>query len=386
MRTPRFSEFSLSFLIDMDESTAPIVIDNGSHLLKTGFAGDDAPRIVFPSIVGHSKQQGMFSRDFYVGDEAQSKRHALSIKYPIQNGIITSWEDMEKIWHHTFYNELRSEPSEKLVHLTEPPLNSKSNREKMTQIMFETFNVKGIYITSSAVLSLYASGLMTGIVCDSGYDCSCITPIDEGYCLNHACQQFDIAGGDLTNYMNKLLSIRGLVFPSSDVECVQVMKEKECYVALDFDHELTKAERSSALDRHYTLPDGQDITIGSERFRTPEALFKPTLIGLESPGIHEHINKSIMKCDVGLHRELYQNIVLSGGSTMFDGIDKRMEKEIINQAPPGTQIKVVAPPERKHSVWIGGSIISSLTTFESMWVTREDYEECGFSIVDRQCF
>ncbi|VFQ72883.1 unnamed protein product [Cuscuta campestris] len=241
----------------------------------------------------------------------------LSLKYPIEHGVVDNWDDMEKVWHHTFYEQLGVAPEDHPVLLTQNPFNPMASRVKMAEIMFETFTIPAFHIAMPAVLALYASGLTTGVVVDSGHGVTHTSSIYEGYALPHAILRLDLAGHDLDCFMAKLSSGPFQAFPG--------------------------------------------------------------WFG----GFRETTYKSIMKCsDDGMENSL-GNIVLSGASTMFPGMAGRMSKEIAKLAPSGMEIKVVAPPERKYSAWIGGSILASISTFQKEWITKAEYDEYGPSTVVR---
>jgi actin, other eukaryote len=372
-----------------DEANA-VVIDNGTGMCKAGIAGDDAPRACFPAVVGrprHGKIIGSDGKDVYVGTDAYNKKGLLTLSYPVEHGKIESWDDMTKIWNHCYYNELRVDPTEQPVHLTEAPKNPKNNREQMMQIFFEEFSVPAFYVSIQAVLSLYSSGRVTGLVFDAGDGVTHVVPVYEAYSLNHAIARMDLAGRDMTHWMKELLTEVGASFSTTaELEIVKEIKEKKCYVALDYEEELAVYEQGDSKDTEFELPDGNIIKFGSQQIRCPEALFKPSMLGKDFGGVHTTAYNSVQKCDVDLRRELFNNITLSGGTTMFPGINDRLAKEISALAPSSVKVKVVAPNERKYSVWIGGSVLSTLATFQTMWVQRSEYDESGASIVHRKCF
>jgi actin len=226
-------------------------------------------------------------------------------------------------------------------------------------------------------------------VLDAGDGGTYIVPIYEFCSLRHATMRLNLAGCDLTAWFQKILAERGYIFSSaSSTECktIRDIKEKFAYTALDFEAELQKAATTTDCNVSYALPDGNEIVIANERFRCSELLFKPWFNEFGFNGIHQTLSNSIMKCDIDIQKDLYANIVLSGGSTMFQGLPERIEKEIIRLAPETMKVRVVAEPERKYATWIGGSILASQATFPQMVITHEEFIEAGRGIVHHKCF
>ncbi len=275
----------------MFEDVPAVVIDNGTGMIKAGMAGDEAPKAYFPTVVGYVKFNkiiGTDRKDCAIGDDAIQKKGLLSLKYPLENGIVQNWSDMEKIWRYCYFDQLKTDPEIHPVLLTEAALNPKKNREKMMEIFFDEFKVPGFYVYTQAVLALYASGRTTGLVCDSGDGVSHIVVVYDGYSIRHATSRMDLAGRDMTDYLQKYLSEDGYSFQStSEREIARDIKERLCYVSMNYEEELSAFERDQSKFKEYELPDTNTIKIGDVLIRTPEIMFKPHLDGKDFGGIHE---------------------------------------------------------------------------------------------------
>uniref|UniRef100_A0ABD2W4E4 Actin-related protein 2 n=1 Tax=Trichogramma kaykai TaxID=54128 RepID=A0ABD2W4E4_9HYME len=392
-----------------------IVCDNGTGFVKCGYAGANFPAHIFPSIVGRpiiraankigdidvkqelSVRDVLEMPDLMVGEEASKLRSMLEISYPMQNGIVRNWEDMCHVWDYTFGPEkMNINPRECKILLTEPPMNPITNREKMIEVMFEKYQFAGMYIAIQAVLTLYAQGLISGVVVDSGDGVTHICPVYEEYALPHLTRRLDIAGRDITMYLIKLLLQRGYAFNhSADFETVRMIKEKLCYIGYDIETEEKLALETTVLVESYTLPDGRVIKVGGERFAAPEALFQPHLINVEAQGIAELVFNTIQSADIDMRSELYKHIVLSGGSTMYPGLPSRLEREIkqlylqrvlkndiskLNKF----KIKIEDSPRRKDMVFIGGAVLAEISKDrDNVWILREEYEEKGLNVMKK---
>lgn len=325
-----------------------------------------------------------------IGDEASEHRSYLQVTHPMEHGIVKNWPDMKLLWDYTFHEKMKVDTRGQKVLLTEPPMNPKANRQKMCEVMFEEYGFSGVYVAIQAVLTLYAQGLQTGVVVDSGDGVTHIVPVYDGYALPHLSRRLDVAGRDVTRYLIKLLLMRGYAFErTADFETVRNIKEKLCYISYDLDMDKRLAEETTTLVESYTLPDGRVIKVGSERYEAPECMFQPHLVDVEQPGMAELLFSTIQQAAVDTRSELYKHIVLSGGSSMYPGLPSRLEKEVkqlyLTRVLSGNaerlknfKIRIEDPPRRKHMVFLGGAVLADIMKGrEEFWVTKADVEEQG---------
>ncbi|XP_010940353.1 actin-related protein 4 [Elaeis guineensis] len=440
-----------------DEVSA-IVIDLGSHTCKAGYAGEDAPKAVFPSVVGSidhieanndvksekesesasdskngvkplDSDKPKAKRKLYVGSQALGyRRDHMEVISPIKDGVVVDWDIVDNIWDHAFRERLLIDPKEHPMLLAEPSCNTPQQRERAAELMFENYKVPALFLAKNAVLTSFASGRATSLVVDSGGGSTTVTAVHDGYVLQKAAAKSPIGGEFLTECMMKSLESKGIVlkprysfkrreirsgeFQTIDLDFPNTTESYKLYsqrvIASDVkecvcrvpDTAFDETAYANVPMTSYELPDGQTIEIGADRFKIPDVLFNPSLaqmiLGMESfadsaapvRGLPQMVIESINKCDVDIRRELFSSILLAGGTASMQQLKERLEKELMEEAPQAARVKVLASGnsiERRFSVWIGGSILASLGSFQQMWFSKAEYEEHGVSYIQRKC-
>ncbi|KAL1565999.1 Actin-related protein 4 [Salvia divinorum] len=434
-------------LFDSDEVSA-IVVDLGSHTCKAGYAGEDAPKAVFPSVVGSidgmeiddadnanmnsgstpdSKSKG--KSKFYVGSQDLGyRRDHMEVLSPMKDGVVVDWDMVENIWDHALRKCLLIDPKEHPMLFAESCSNSQQQREKTAEIMFEKYQVPALFLAKNAVLTSFASGRATSLVVDCGGGSTTVAPVQDGYVLQKAVSTSPIGGDFLSDCLLKSLESKGLPikpryafkrkevrpgeFQIVDLDLPNTTESYKLYsqrvIVSDIKECVCRAPDTPYDDTSYSnipmtpyeLPDGQTIEIGADRFKIPDILFNPSLAltipGMENSiettssahGLPQMVIESISKCDVDIRRELYSSILLSGGTASMQQLKERLEKDLLEESPQAARVKVLASgnaTERRFSVWIGGSILASLGSFQQMWFSKSEFEEHGASYIQRKC-
>ncbi|KER25476.1 hypothetical protein T265_14210 [Opisthorchis viverrini] len=403
-----------------------IVVDNGTGYSKIGYAGNSEPQTIFPSCIAVKEYSKVGTREtrrlgtglddlnFHIGDDALALdgKGDFSVKWPIRHGIIEDWDLMQRFMEQVIYKLLRAEPEDHYFLLTEPPLNTPENREYTAEIMFETFNVPGLYIAVQAVLALAASWssrpkeerTLTGTVIDSGDGVTHVIPVVDGYVVGSCIKHIPIAGRDITYFIQHLLREReSNIPPEMSMEIAKQIKERYSYVCPDLPKEFAKydAEPAKWIQKH-NVPKtakypGFSVDIGYERFLGPEIFFQPEFVNPDfTTSLSDVVEEVIQKSPIDARRGLYRNIVLSGGSSMFKHLGKRLQrdiKQIVDNRlrlteelscgrlkPTPIEVKIVTHPMQRYAVWFGGSILADTNEFYSVCHTKAQYEEYGPSI------
>jgi len=396
-----------------------VVIDNGTGYTKLGYAGNTEPQHIIPSCiavkesarVGTKVATGVSDLDFFIGDEALETPN-YTVKWPIRHGVVDDWDLMERFWEQTIFKYLRAEPEDHYFLLTEPPLNTPENREYTAEIMFETFNVPGLYIAVQAVLALAASWTsrqvgertLTGTVIDSGDGVTHVIPVAEGYVIGSCIKHIPIAGRDITYFIQQLLREREVgIPPEQSLETAKAIKERYCYVCPDIVKEFNKYDsdpqkwikKYDSLNSITKQPFSVDV--GYERFLGPEIFFHPEFSNADfTLPISEIVDDVIQSCPIDSRRPLYKNIVLSGGSTMFRDFGRKLQRDIKRTVdarlkqhedlsegrikPKPIDVQVITHQMQRYAVWFGGSMLASTPEFYQVCHTKADYDEYGASI------
>ncbi|KAI8644645.1 actin family [Parasitella parasitica] len=478
-----------------DEVNA-LVFDMGSTMTRAGYAGEDTPRVMFPTSFGYvdieeevaaqpteqtSREDTIMSeasdqpeltqqpqqpqqpqqqittkttRKYYVGDnKINTFKSNMQIKSPLKNGLVEDWDAMEHIWDATFNKMLRIEPRNHPLLCTEVAWNTPENRQKTMQLAFEKFDFPAFYLAPDAVMTAFSVGRATALVLDSGGGITSAVPVYDGFVLKKGILHQPLAGDSIVDKIKQQLEVdlnytitphyriakkklvekdqppeielrqlEGITNTFNDYQSNRVLNEFKETICQISDTAFEEEALSSRSKKTFEFPDGFNHSFGIERFKLPEMLFQPDVYDVESTktedkaepedhkdkskevekdepmqddqektnklvGVHDMVYNSINNCDIDLRPLLFNNVVVTGGNTLFRGFNERLNNDLPLKAP-GSKIKIHAAgntTERKCSSWLGGSILASLGTFHQLWISRKEYEEFGESIIHRRC-
>ena len=366
-----------------------IIIDLGSGLIKSGFSGEDGPRNIFNSIVGIPKMAGlkvgMEQKERFVGDEAIENLEFMNYFPPIKRGEVADWDKFETLMHYLLYNQMEVVPEEMSVLITETPLSSKENRAKVAEMLFEKFDVEKYHMANSSMLGLFSYGKTSGIVVDSGFNITSTVPIYEGFPLQYASKKINLGGEDIS--LNLLESLKDKLEPSYKLIKGRLLaddiKEHKGYISMDNEEKEEEKQEESP----YKLPDGKELKLGNEIFKTCDILFNPPEDSKDLMSVSKMVTEALACCDDDVRTDINESICLIGGTTLMKNFPEKLKNELSDNKDFGN-FNLSFSPERQFSSWVGGSIMSSLDNFHYMWVTKDEYDEKGKTLVsiDSKCF
>lgn len=417
------------------DEVGALVFDFGHYSIRAGYAGEDTPKADIPTMVGVIEENASDAMEVDGNNVTSQKKHFIdttSICVPrkgmemasfLKDGMIEDWDLFERVLDYVYTKHVKSEPHLHPVLMSEASWNARAKREKLTELMFEKYNIPAFFLCKNAVLSSFANGRSTGIVVDSGASQTSAVPVQDGYVLAQAIVKSPLAGDFVSMQCKQYLEenhIDGV--PPYMIASKEVVKENEApkWVKKTNLPEVTKSWHNYMLKQtlqdfqssvlqvyetqyekeavenmpivHYEFPNGYNQDFGSERFQIPEALFDPSNIkgipGTTMMGAAQVVTTSVGMCDIDVRPSLYGAVIVTGGNTLIQGFTERLNRDLSAKTPPSMRLKIISSnnaAERRFGSWIGGSILASLGTFQQMWISKQEYDEGGKSQVERKC-
>ncbi|XP_038642874.1 actin-like protein 6B [Scyliorhinus canicula] len=417
------------------DEVGALVFDIGSYTVRAGYAGEDCPKADFPTTVGlmnheetamdiDGEKDVKSGKTYYIDTNSlHVPREGVEVISPLKNAMIEDWDCFQAILDHTYSKHIKSEPNLHPVLMSEAPWNTRVRREKLTELMFEHYNIPAFFLCKTAVLTAFANGRSTGLVLDSGATHTTAIPVHDGYVLQQGIVKSPLAGDfismqcrELFQEMNMEITPPYTIASKEPVRegaspnwkkkekishvtkswhnymCNEVIQDFQACVLQVSDSSYDEQVAAQMPTIHYEMPNGYNSDYGAERLRIPEGLFDPSnvkgLSGNTMLGVSHVVTTSIGMCDIDIRPGLYGSVIVTGGNTLLQGFTDRLNRELSQKTPPSMRLKLIAnnsTVERRFSPWIGGSILASLGTFQQMWISKQEYEEGGKQCVERKC-